>query len=50
MKHYVMSKFRERMKEALDWADKGEEVVIHRDGKVYIVKVPFRPEDYKKEE
>ncbi len=46
MKHYTIVEFRKNIREATKLADEGEEVVIHKYGKVYILKVPNVPSNY----
>lgn len=46
MKHYTVRNLRIRLKEALDFADQEEEIVIHRGDKIYVLKVPMNPQAY----
>lgn len=47
MKKYRVYEFSRKLKEAFDYADDGKDVVIYRNDKVYILKVPNVPELYK---
>jgi hypothetical protein len=47
MKHYTVSELRKNIRQALELADQGEEIIISRWEKVYILKVPINPETYK---
>lgn len=46
MKQYTVAEFRVRLKEGLDKAETGEEVVINRRGVVFILKKPYNQEAY----
>lgn len=46
MNSFTIRELRKNLKSVLDLADKGEEVVIYRRDKVYILKVPFNPQNY----
>jgi len=50
MKEYLVGEFRNKLKEALDKVEEGEEIIIRRHRDVYLLKKPFNKENYIRKE